>query len=62
MIDPRGPRRTITAVEYGSLPDRIGVGDAWLLTLDCGHISYGAPHFSYTVGKPSHCLECRSNR
>jgi hypothetical protein len=60
--DPRGPRRTITAAQFvqGGLPEHIGTGDAWVLTLDCGHTSYGVPHSWYQVGTHHHCLTCRN--
>jgi hypothetical protein len=58
--DPRGPRRTIVATEYGHLDNDRSVGDVWFLTLDCGHIAHGVPHFWFEVGKTMHCLECKS--
>lgn len=57
--DPRGPRRTIVTATMDKLPERIGYGDAWVLTLDCGHTSYGVPHAMFTVGTDHHCLTCR---
>jgi hypothetical protein len=57
--DPRGPERTILAIARGELPEHIGYGDAWLLTLDCGHISYGSNHMWFKVGSTHHCLQCK---
>jgi len=48
--DPRGPLRTIKAVEE--------TPSATLLTLDCGHVNAHAQHFSYRIGDSCHCFAC----
>lgn len=54
--DPRGPSRTIQAIEERR--------DITLLTLDCGHVGRFAQHFTYKTGRTVHCFDCgpRSER
>lgn len=50
--DPRGPVRTITAIEERT--------DATLLTLDCGHVGRFNQIFHYKLGNPVRCHECNN--
>ncbi len=50
MADPRGPIRTIIAVEK--------LTDAALVQLSCGHVRRFNPIFHYKVGSDARCLEC----
>ncbi len=50
MNDPRGPIRTITAIEERS--------DATLLTLDCGHVATCNQIFHYKIGASERCTFC----
>lgn len=49
--DPRGPERTIVAVEYKS--------HAALVTLSCGHVREWNQIYSYRVGDRGRCFACR---
>ena len=48
--DPRGPTRKIVSVECRT--------DITLVSLECGHISDCAQHFTYKVGAMMHCFNC----
>jgi hypothetical protein len=50
MNDPRGPMRTILAVDSQS--------SVALVKLDCGHIAECNPIFHYVVGESLHCFNC----
>lgn len=56
--DPRGPERTILAVEYGPCEHLDHEGSFNKLTLDCGHINCHSGHFWYEVGKQVRCYSC----
>ena len=52
MSDPRGPYRTIVAKEF--------TPQAWLVTLDCGHIANMSAHMTQgKVGDREHCFACK---
>ena len=48
--DPRGPIRTIIAVEKRT--------DVALVTLSCGHIAHFNQIFHYKVGSDARCRAC----
>ena len=48
--DPRGPIRTIAAVEK-----RPNVA---LVTLSCGHVGHFNPVYRYTINADARCMEC----
>ena len=49
-LDPRGPRRTIEAV------------DGSKVTLSCGHVREWNQTFTYHVGETGRCYECRMSK
>ena len=49
-VDPRGPERTIAAVDWRT--------DGVRLKLSCGHVRVMNATFSYHVGERSRCLGC----
>ena len=52
MSDPRGPYRTIVSKEF--------TPQAWLVTLDCGHIANRSAHMTQgKVGDRDHCFACK---
>lgn len=50
-MDPRGPDRTIVAVEPTASETRV--------TLDCGHIGHANQIYSYRIGDTYRCFACR---
>jgi hypothetical protein len=50
-IDPRGPERTIVAVDKRS--------DGAYITLSCGHVRCWNQIFSYHVGEKGRCFTCK---
>jgi hypothetical protein len=59
--DPRGPVRTIIAVECPITHHADGriSKDNTLLTFSCGHVGTFANHFTYKVGSEARCFACR---
>jgi len=50
-IDPRGPLRKITAVEFGARGTEVST--------DCNHSYKRNAIFTYTVGAMIRCYECK---
>lgn len=52
MSDPRGPYRTVLAVETTT--------SAHLVSLDCGHVAEQVTHMTPPlVGNQVHCIRCK---
>lgn len=52
FVDPRGPLRTVLAVEERT--------DTTLVTLICGHVGHFNQTWRYRVGDEHRCFACRA--